>query len=151
MPIRDQAAMERSLDNDYGTTRGSNAPASFEVALFMGDPLTGGVEVTATSDVDDGAGGVVAVANGYARATLSNDLWSPAGEGVKTTTAPVVFPDTLAEYPDTVTHWGLYDPVTAQWWDCAPITEDLDVTGAAPGPALFLSVFYADNLDPLGA
>ena len=63
MPIRDQSAQERSLDNDYGATRGPNAPASFQVAFFSDD---GDTEIT---------GG------GYARATLDNDDWNAAADG----------------------------------------------------------------------
>jgi hypothetical protein len=145
VPIRDQAAQERSLDNDYGSTRGPSAPDSFEVALFFGDPRFGGVEVPTTTEVDDGAGGVEVVSTGYARAALSNDGWLAAEGGVKHTASPVAFPATAAEWPGTVTHWGLYDPVGGAWWDCAPLAEPLDITSAGAPPAVSLAVFYDNN------
>lgn len=128
MPIRDQSAQERSLDNDYGATRGPNAPDSFEVAFFSDD---GDTEI---------AGG------GYVRATLDNDDWLPAADGVKAS-LPIAFADSTDEWADTVTHAGLYDPVAAQWWDVVPLDEPLDVTGAGDGPIVILSIFYDNNLD----
>ena len=46
MPLLDPGAMARSLDNDYGTTRGLNAADSHELVLFFGDPQSDGVEIT---------------------------------------------------------------------------------------------------------
>lgn len=131
MPIRDQAAQERSLDNDYGPTRGPNAPDAHEVALFMGDPDLGGLEV---------AGG------GYARAALDSDDWLLAADGAKVSPT-VTFPDTTDEWPGTVTHAALYDPVEGLWWDSVPLEEPLDVTGPGDSPQVVLSIFYDTNLD----
>jgi len=147
VPIRDQAAQERSLANDYGPTRAAAAPAEFDVCLFDGDPMLGGLEIADTTEVDDGEGGTEVVANGYAPGVLDNDDWNAPDGGVMTTTAPVQFPTVLAEWPDTVTHWALRDPVTGFWWDCAPLVEPLDVTAAGPGPTVTLSLFYDNNLD----
>lgn len=128
MPIRDVAAMNASLDNDYGTTRGPNAAASHDLALFVGDPLTDGVEVT---------GG------GYARATIAAADWAPAADGMKETTAPVALPNTTAEWPDAATHWALFAGTVM--WDCGPLTEPLEVTGASAGPLVAVAVFYDDS------
>lgn len=146
MPIRDQAAQERSLANDYGPTRAAAAPDTFDVCLFAGDPLAGGVELADTTEVDDGTGGVDLVDNGYAPALLDNDNWAAPSGGILTTATPVAFGAVLAEWPDTVTHWALRDRATGAWWDCAPLVEPLEVTSAGPGPTVTLAVFY-DNVD----
>lgn len=137
MPIRDVEAMNASLDNDYGTTRGPNAAASHEVALFMGDPLVDGVEVGATND--DGE------ATGYARATLPAASWQPAADGEKTA-GLVTFPATTAAYTDSVTHFALI--TSGVMWDCAPLAEELVVTGAGPGVVLEVTLFHDDVLEP---
>jgi hypothetical protein len=147
VPIRDQAAQERSLDNDYGPDRGPSAPDDLLVHLFMGDPEGDGVEVPDESEVDDGAGGTVLVPNGYAPAAMSNDDWAPAAGGIKSTDPDPVFPAPLEEYPGTVTHWALEDPVTGLWWDSAPLSQPLDVTGPGSPIAVRLAVFYDNNLD----
>lgn len=142
MPIRDQVAMEKSLDNDYGPTRGANSPDEFEVALFSGDPENGGLEISDETEIDLPGGGIDVVANGYARAVLDNDDWDPAAGGIKSAEVTFAAPTQAWE---TITHWGLYDPVEGVWWDCAPFAEPLDVTGAGPAVDVTLSVFY-DNL-----
>lgn len=139
MPLRDQAAQEASLDNDYGPTRGPNSPDAFEVALFAGDPDIDGVEVPA-ENVDDEP-------TGYIRVTLDNDDWLPATGGVKES-QPVSWPPAEGEWPETVTHFALRDPVTGAWWDAAPLEEPLDITSASDtGPVLVLAIFYDNNLD----
>lgn len=137
MPIRDQAAQERSLDNDYGPTRGPNSPASFQVAFFVGDPLLGGVEVPTT---------VGGVATGYARAVHSNNDWQAASGGVKQS-LPIQFAAALTEWPETVTHAALYDPVAGLWWDTVELEEPLDVTGPGTIPPFVLPLFHDNNLD----
>lgn len=147
MPIIDQGAMERSLDNDYGPNRGPNAPDDLIVHLFAGDPTGDGVEVPDESEVDDGDGGTEMVPNGYAPAAMSNDDWAPATGGIKMTDPDPVFPESLEEWPVTVTHWAVEDPVTGLWWDSAPLTQPLDVTGAGSTISVKLAVFYDNNLD----
>lgn len=127
MPIRDIAAQNLSLDNDYGVTRGPNAPDSHQVALFVTNPALGGVEVSGP---------------GYARVTLNSDGWAAAVDGAKTVT--VTFPNPTGAWTQA-TYWGLYDPVGADWWDCAPLASALNVTGASSGPVIVLAVYY-DNL-----
>lgn len=128
MPIRDVAAMNASLDNDYGTTRGPNAAASHDLALFVGDPLLGGVEVT---------GG------GYARVAVAAAAWAAAVDGMKETTNPVAFPATTAAWANAATHWALYAGTVM--WDCGPLVEPLEVTGAGSGPLVQVAVFYDDS------
>lgn len=129
MPIRDVEAMNASLDNDYGTTRGPNAADSHELALFYGDPMTDGVEIS---------GG------GYARVTVNPADWLPANDGFKST-EPIQFPATSGAWPDSPTHFALYDG--SVMWDNAPLVEPLDVTAAsATGPTVVVTVFYDDNV-----
>lgn len=133
MPIRDLAARNASLNNDYGATRGPNAPDAHSLALFSGDPMI---------DAGDG-GGVEISGGGYARVTIDQSEWLPAADGLKTLAAPKTFPATTGEWPDTVTHWALYDGSTM--WDCGPLAEEVDVTGAGAGPVVNVTVFYDDD------
>lgn len=151
----DVAAQNASLDNDYGTTHGPNAADSFELALFIGDPLADGTEVESITEVDtfDGEGaptGTELVENGYARAAVAHGDFAPAVDGEKSTPDPVPFPDALAEWPGPATHWQLYDADTGAAWDSGEFAEDgLDVTGPGAGPLVRLSIYYADAVtDP---
>lgn len=149
MPIRDLAAQVASLANDYGASHGANAPLTFEVALFIGDPSDEGVEVTATTTlIDEDSGDTSEVANGYSPVVIANDgAWFPPADpdtGVLTT-ALVTFPEAEAEYPDTVTHWLLRDPATGAGWDTGVLPRDdqIAVEGAGVTPRLTLAIFYA--------
>lgn len=136
MPIRDTAAMNASLDNDYGPTRGPNAAASHDVALYSGDPMI---------PADQG-GGVEIDGGGYARVPLAAADWEPADAGAKSA-APVTFPDTTAAWATAATHWALFDG--AVMWDCGPLAEELVVTGPGSGPVVEVTVFYADSLNDM--
>jgi hypothetical protein len=132
MPIRDQGAMERSLDNDYGPTRGPNAPDSFEVMLLDAT----GEEIPGTTE---------GVANGYARPTHPNDAWLAATGGAKVSEV-VTFAAPTGAW-ETAYYWALRDPLTGLVWDYSPLTEPLDVTGPGTPVTLVMTVFYEDNLD----
>lgn len=135
MPIRDVAAMNASLDNDYGTTRGANAADAHEVALFVGDPIDDGVELDPTDNP------------GYARPVADSDDWPAAAGGAKTQL--VQYADATDEWLDSPTHWALIDHSDhTTMWDCAPLREPLLVTSAGDGPQVAVIVFYADVLDP---
>jgi len=127
--IKDVAAQNASLDNDYGTTRGPNAAASHSLALFDGDPMDVGVEITGP---------------GYARVTVPASDWLASADGAKTLTAPKQFPDATDAWP-SVTHWGLY--AGAVLWDCAELIESVEVTTASPGPKVSVTVFYDTALN----
>lgn len=137
MPIRDTAAMNASLDNDYGDDRGPNAAAYHLLALFAGDPML---------DVVDGGGEeLTSVDNpGYARVTIDPSDWLPAANGRKDLTGPAEFPATTGEWAESPSHWALFAPDGTTCWDCGPLTEPLDVTGAGSGPLVSVSVFYDD-------
>lgn len=131
MPLRDVAAQNRSLDNDYGTIRGPHAADSHQLALFFGDPLEDGVELNGTD------------CPGYARATVLPADWLAAADGAKTAT--VTFPDTTGEWTIAATHWGLFGDDDA-WWDCNELAEPLEVTGASNGPVVDVTVQYDTSL-----
>jgi hypothetical protein len=134
MPILSVAAMNTSLDDDYGTTRGPNAPDAHEVALFTGDPTLGGVEL---------AGG------GYARVVVNPGDWAAAVGGAKATVAPVQFPDATADWASQARYWVLFDHADhVTGWDYAALNEALSVF-EGPGPAVQLTVYYADTVTPI--
>ena len=126
MPLLDPAAMARSLDNDYGTTRGPNAAASHQLVLFFGDPQSAGVELTEAG-----------------RATILPADWLASDvDGRKATAALVQMPDAAAAY--LATHFALYG-ADGFWWDCAELSEPLDVTETGPGPQVLVELFYDDS------
>lgn len=128
MPIRDVAAQNASLDNDYGATHGSNSPSSHLLALFAGDPTIAGVELASTG--------------GYARVTVANDAtWAASVSGLKTTVAPVAFAAATAAWSDTATHWALLDSVGVMW-DCARLSAPITVTAAGPVPTVSPEIFF---------
>jgi hypothetical protein len=133
MPIRDVAAMNASLDNDYGENRGPNAADSHDMALFVGDPMTDGVELDALDNP------------GYDRPTILPADWLDADAGTKSTNGGVQFDNATAAWLDEATHWGLFDG--SVMWDCAPLAEPLVVSAAGTGPQVTPTVFYDDSVN----
>lgn len=131
MPIRDEAAMNASLDNDYGTTAGPNAAAEHLMALYTGDPRLAAPEVTG---------------DGYTRTVVQPADWDPAVGGRKTTVVTMLPPS--GDW-DSATWWGLLDAADPDvMWDCAPLADPLDVTGASTdGPIITITVFYNNSLE----
>lgn len=133
MPIRDVAAMNASLDNDYGLTRGPHSPSTHALALFVGDPMTpDGVELDAGDNP------------GYGRANVPAAKWLDATDGFKTTNGPVTFPTPTAAWNDEATHWATMDGDTM--WDCAPLVEPLAITAAGGTLNVTPTVFYDDGV-----
>ena len=132
MPLKSITAMNGSLDNDYGTTHGSHAPSSHVLALFVGDPMTDGVEL----DSGDNPG--------YARATILASKWLVAADGMKSTNGGVQFNNATGAWLDEATHWAIIDGSTT--WDCAPLLEPLAITAAGSGPQVTVTVFYDDSV-----
>ena len=134
MTLLSTAAQNASLDNDYGATKGPNAPAAHQLALFNGDPLLGGTELTATG--------------GYARVTVTNNgtTWPAASSGEKTSAA-ITFPTSTAAWSDTATHWVLYDDADGTTaWDCGVLNEELAVVAASTVAQTTLTIFYNGGL-----
>lgn len=125
--------MAKSLDNDYGETRGPNAADSHELVLFFGDPMS-----------DDEPGAVPAVEiTAAGRATILPADWLPASaDGVKATDGLVTLADSSGAY--VATHWALIDS-DGLVWDCAELAEPLDVTGDGDPPQVLVEIFYDDS------
>lgn len=124
----------RSLNLYYGADAGSIASPSHDVALYAGDPLTGGVEL-------DSAGG-------YVRPTITNDgtTWSGASGGA-TTSALVSFADATAEWtvagnPAVATHYQLIATDTDDAGDSGLLGEPISVDAAGPVPQIQITVYY---------
>ena len=136
MPIKDVAAMNRSLDNDYGTTRGPNAADSHELALFDNDPTIDGVEL---DDAD---------CPGYARADVAPADWAASAGGSKSTTDPVPFDDPTDAWDTQAKWWALIDGDDhTTVWDCAALSEALSITEAGGDLSIQPTVFYANTVD----
>lgn len=131
MPIRDALARRKSLRNDYGTNRAADAPASHDAALFAGDPMEDGVEITGL---------------GYARVEVLPADW--ADDETEAIVAVVSFPAPGGEW-DEATHWALYGD-DGNWWDCGEFdTPVLITTASATGPLVRIPVMYADAITEL--
>jgi len=130
MPIKDVDAQNASLDNDYGANHGPASPDAHELALFNGDPMFDGVEITG---------------DGYAPATVSNDSgWPDADGGAK---ARAITFDAPTGAWDAFDHWLLRDPDTGIGWDCGATTEDGNITAASSvGPIITVQIFHPDSL-----
>jgi hypothetical protein len=130
----DTAAQDASLDNDYGATKGANAPSSHELALFTDDPRLGGVELDATG--------------GYVRVVVTNDgtNWPAASGGMKVG-AFQTFPDSTAAWSDTAKWWVLFDHADGTTrWDAGPLDDEIDVNAAGAGPVTRPSIYYNGGL-----
>lgn len=92
----DEAAQDATLDAMFGDDAAATMPASFELALYAGDPALAGTELEA-----DG---------GYARVTVANasSVFPAASSGVKVS-APIPFAAASGAWSDTATHYLLID------------------------------------------
>lgn len=125
MPLASVEAQNTNLDLMYGTTRGALAPDSHELALFLGHPLLGGVELSG---------------NGYARATVLPADWDAlAANGRKSAT--VTFADPTGEW-QACDYYALYKDDGVTLWQVQSAAEPLQVTGAGDGPQVTFTVFH---------
>lgn len=134
MSILSTAAQNASLDNDYGATKGANSPAAHQLALFNGDPLLGGTELTATG--------------GYARVVVTNNgtNWPGAADGA-TTSASIAFATSTAAWSDTATHWVLYDNADGTTaWDAGVLDTEIDVDAAGAVVQTAVTIYYNGGL-----
>lgn len=127
MSLRSIEATNRSLDNDYGTTAADDTPTTHDLALFNGDPMLDGVEVTA---------------GGYARRTIAQADWAAAAGGAKQPSTSIQFPDATEAWGQ-ITHYALHGS-DGNWWDCGPLTTSIQVSGAGAGPLVLPVVYYDD-------
>lgn len=137
MPIHDVSAQNKSLDDDYGTSKGSGAASSHQLCLFYADPMSVSdpttVELTSAADP------------GYARVSITNgSAWAAAAGGQKALAAgSVTLPNTTGAWTHTATYWGLLGS-DGLWWDCGPLIAPLVVTGAGNGPVVAPVIFYSN-------
>lgn len=123
MPIRDDAAANASLDNDYGSTKGPNAPAAHELTLFNGDPSAGGSEVTDAP-----------------RVTVANDgtNWPTAASNRQKVGIAHTFGGT-ATYALEGTHWALIDAADGTtMWDTGELAEIVTEPTDTVTPVVFI-------------
>lgn len=122
MPLRDVEAMNTSLDNDYDGV-------DVDVALFVGDPNNGGVEVT---DAD---------CPGYVRYASDSSERVAAAAGRKRICTAVY--TASAAWTLEPTHFQIF--VGSVGWDNAALSEPLEVTGSG-SPDVLVDVFYDDSV-----
>lgn len=122
----DTTAQDALLDGVYG----SGSPASFQIALFDGDPVLGGAELAATG--------------GYARVTVANDsTLFPGASGGSTTSVPVAFAASTAAWSDTANYWVAYDAadgVTA--YGSGLLSVEISVTEAGTVAEAEMTIYY---------
>lgn len=132
--LLDPAAQSASLDNDYGATKGANAAAAHEVALFNGDPTQGGTELDST-------------VGGYARVVLTNNgtNWPAASSGAKTSAA-VPFAASTAAWSDTATWFVLFDHAdSVTRWDAGLLDSEVSVDAVGDVASPTLTIFYSNE------
>jgi len=128
----DIAARNASLAMSYGADRGSLAPTSLGIALFVGDPDNGGVELDS-----DG---------GYARAVVDNDAttWPDAPDGGGITSAVISFATSTGAWSDTADSFLIYDADTGDKWDSGRLGDQITVDTADTDVTVQITVFYSD-------
>ena len=144
MPMLSYAEQAALLDSYWGDGKGTGAPATFELALFNGDPTLGGVEM-------DSVGG-------YAAVSITNDGTNfPAAADGQKVCAEQTFPTPTGEWTaagvaDTGTHWVLRDSSTGTVWDYDVLTEEVNVeidddTGQIVGGPVKVQpiIYYGDQ------
>lgn len=97
---------------------GTDAPASLYLALFAGDPATGGVEITGGS---------------YARVEVPKANWAAASGGSKANSASIAFPTSTATgWTGTATHAALMSTASGAGdrWDVGPLGASITVSGS---------------------
>lgn len=132
MSLLSTAAQNASLDNDYGATKGAASPANLEVALFNGDPLLGGTELTATG--------------GYVAVTVGNDgtTWPSAATSGGKTTSTIAFATSTDAWSDVATFFVLRDASTGDQWDSGPLTDEISVETSGTEVTTTITVYYED-------
>lgn len=129
MALVSVAAQNASLSFSYGATKAASAPATFELALFAGDPATTGTELAATG--------------GYARVTVTNNGTNfPAPADGQLTGAFQAFPVSTAAWSGVASHWALIDAATDDIWDADALEEEIVVDAAGATPSVRPVIYY---------
>lgn len=125
----DSVIANRWLASFFGPDRSAVAPGSWDVALFVGDPESGGVEQTGP---------------GYARVTLSSAAFPAYADLVDgSTSAVVTFPPATGEWPDDCTHWALFGP-TGRMGPSGELGVPVEVGAAGSFDPVQVTVFFVD-------
>lgn len=120
MSLASTEARNRALASNYGDNRGADWPATLDVALYLGRPSAGGVEVSG------GDYAAVNVAN-------TSATWDPPAAGSITMTATLDFGDSSTW--DTDADWlAIRDPAGDVLLEELALADDV-VSGASGGPA----------------
>lgn len=103
-------ARNMALDACYGDARSTRWPASVQLALFNGDPATGGTELTN--------------AGGYSRAVIANSSanFPDAASGVKTSGTTTQFSPSTGAFSAGFTHWAFID-ASSNLLDSGQVTD----------------------------
>jgi hypothetical protein len=126
------AARLKSLSNDYGTTRGANAPDNWLAHIYDGNPSVDGVEL------DD------ASCPGYVAIEIPNDDFAATDDNQMEVTVSV--PDAEGAWTKTGRFVVLEDADNlGEFWDYVPINA-LQATAAGPwGEDLEITINYVDD------
>lgn len=135
MPINSPEARTLALRSIVGVDRAAVAPDSYTVHLFTGDPLLDGVELSASTEIEDD----VFVSNGYDPATVSADDFTFDGE---IATVPAGFVPDQA-YSASASHWLMRSGGVD--WFSGGLLEPLDVLDPGDPFTVACSVLI-DNL-----
>lgn len=127
MPL-DAAAQNKSLANDYGATKGANAPASHTLHLFAGHPAAGGTQLTA----------------GYTAPTVTNNGTAWPAPSFGRLTGAVVTITYTALLASPATHWALKGS-DGYWWDVGEVPEGPLYGGAGASDSFQPVIFYTDS------
>lgn len=130
MSLVSAAAQNASLAMSYGGAKGSSAPTTIEVALFVGDPANGGTELAATG--------------GYAAPTFNNDAttWPDAPADGSITSALLMIATSTGAFSGVADYFLIRDASTGDEWDSAPLTSPITVAEAGVIVQVQLTVYY---------
>ena len=126
----DVAAQNAGLQAWFGDGRAASVPSSWEVALFNGHPLTGGVELDAVG--------------GYARLVVANTSanFPTPTDGVQRSVY-LTWPAPSAAWSDVASHYLLIDHAdsTSRWYvGTFPPGQQINVTAAGPAFQIRLAI-----------
>lgn len=116
----DVAAQNDGLKAWFGDGRAASVPSSWEVALFTGHPLTGGVELSAVG--------------GYAPLVVANtsaNFPDPTDGVIRS--VELTWPGPTDAWSDTATTYALRNPADSATWYVGTLDRSITVTGANPG------------------
>lgn len=114
MSLGSTYAEDLSLDACYGSGKASGWPGTVYVRLYVGNPMSGGSELT-------GAGGYAAIA-----VTNNSTNWPNASGGAKVNGVTFTFPTSTAAWSGNPTYFWLTDS-TPNLLDGGPLTGPIIV------------------------